>query len=308
MYMQRTTKITRAERDIIEKLQDQGVRYISRLLHRSPSSISSELQRGLKDGTYSAAYGQQVKYWRRYRCKKDCMKVSMDPYIRKLVEEKLKEKWSPEQISGTLRLQGITCSKKAIYKFVHIRGLSHLLFWSWNKRKPGKKRKNNKKFCDSRKYIDQRPVCNELGHYEMDFVVSKKSSSVLLVLTDIVSKYTLVEILPNRKYTTMCDVFSQIFDGSRPLKSITTDNDIAFNPWKRFEEQLQCSIYFCNPYHSWEKGLVENTNRWIRCFMPKRKDIASVTESVMLEIDQFMNQRPREILGFRKPRDLFYQH
>ena len=305
--MKGKTKVTRAERDIIERLQDQGVRFLGRLLHRSPSSISAELQRGYKDGRYCAEYGERVKYWRRYQCKKNCMKVSMHPYIRRLVEEKLKEKWSPDQISGYLHIQGITCSKKAIYKFVSSRGLSHLLFWSWNKRKPGCKRKNNKKFSDGRKYIDQRPVCSVLGHYEMDFVVSRSSTSVLLVLTDKVSKYSLVEILPNRKYTTLRDVFSKIFDGSKPLKSITTDNDIAFNPWKRFEEQLQCNIYFCNPYHSWEKGLVENTNRWIRCFVPKRKDIAQVTESVMLEIDQFINQRPRRVIGFAKPYELFYQ-
>jgi IS30 family transposase len=305
--MKGKTKITRAERDIIQKLQDQGVRFLSRLLHRSPSSISSELQRGNRDGRYSAEYGEQVKYWKRYHTKKDCMKVSMDPYIRKFVEEKLKMKWSPEQISGDLQLQGITCSKKAIYKFVTSRGLGHLLFWSWNKRKTGRKRSSNKKFCDSRKYIDQRPVLEGLGHYEMDFIVSRKSTSVLLVLTDKVSKYSLVEILPNRKYTTMRDVFSRIFNGSIPLKSITTDNDIAFNPWKRFEEQLQCSIYFCNPYHSWEKGLVENTNRWIRCLVPKKKDIAHLTKSVMLEIDQFINQRPREVIGYQTPYQLFYQ-
>lgn len=305
--MKGKTKITFTERNIIEKLQDQGVRYLSRLLHRSPSSISGELQRGTKDGRYSAEYGQQVKYWRRYRCKKDCMKVSMDPYLQKFVEKNIKEKWSPDQLSGELKTQGILCSKKAIYKFVHARGLDHYLFWGWNKRKTGVKRKKNKKFSDGRKYIDERPLVVGVGHYEMDFVVSKKSTSVLLVLTDKVSKYTLVEILPNRKYTTMCDVFSKIFNGSIPLKSITTDNDIAFKPWKRFEEQLQCSIYFCNPYHSWEKGLVENTNRWIRCFVPKKNDIAELSPSVMLEIDQFINQRPRKVIGYQTPYHVHYQ-
>jgi IS30 family transposase len=236
------------------------------------------------------------------------MKVSMDPYIRTFVEEKLKRKWSPGQISGELSLQGITCSKKAIYTFVRSRGLEHFLFWSWNKKKTGRKRSYNKKFSDGRKYIEKRPVVSGTGHYEMDFIVSKKSSSVLFVLTDIVSKYTMTHILPNRKYTTMCDVFSKVFDGSIPLQSITTDNDIAFNPWKRFEEQLQCNIYFCNPYHSWEKGLVENTNRWIRCFVSKKQNIAEVTESTILEIDQFINYRPREIIRFKKPVELFYQN
>ena len=85
----------------------------------------------------------------------------------------------------------------------------------------------------------------------------------------------------------------------RYLKSITTDNDIAFTCWNELETLLNTRIYFTRPYHSWEKGLVENTNRWIRCFVPKRRDISTVSEEELNEIHSFLNDRPRECIGFR---------
>ena len=89
------------------------------------------------------------------------------------------------------------------------------------------------------------------------------------------------------------------------VRSITTDNDIAFTDWKNLEILLGTRIYFTHPYHSWEKGLVENTNRWIRCFVPKRRDIASVTEEDLQEVHAFLNDRPRECLGFASPREYY---
>jgi IS30 family transposase len=83
------------------------------------------------------------------------------------------------------------------------------------------------------------------------------------------------------------------------LKSITTDNDIAFTCWRELEVLLNVPIYFTHPYHSWEKGLVENTNRWIRCFVPKRRDIGTVAQEELNEIHSFLNDRPRESIEFR---------
>lgn len=70
---------------------------------------------------------------------------------------------------------------------------------------------------------------------------------------------------------------------------------------------LNTKVYFCHPYHSWEKGLVENTNRWIRCFVSKRRDIGTVTEKELYEIHSFLNDRPREVIGFQFPSVLYYQ-
>jgi IS30 family transposase len=119
----------------------------------------------------------------------------------------------------------------------------------------------------------------------MDFIVSKKSAWVLLVVVDRMSKQTFVEKLPNRKRTTIHCALSKIFRG-KPLHSITTDNDIAFSNWKQIEVLLSTQIYFCHPYHSWEKGLVENTNRWIREFVSKKEtSVRRLTKNWLPSID-----------------------
>jgi IS30 family transposase len=108
----------------------------------------------------------------------------------------------------------------------------------------------------------------------------------------------MVQKLPNRKRSTISTAFSDMFGGVT-VKSITIDNDIAFRHWTELEAIIQAPIYFCHPYHSWKKGLVENTNRWIRCFVPKRRDIASVTQEDLNEIHAFLNDRPREVIRFK---------
>lgn len=160
---------------------------------------------------------------------------------------------------------------------------------------------------DGRKYIDERPdTHNQLGHYEVDFIVSKQSAAVLLVATDRLTKCSIIEKLPNRKRLTIRQAFSHMFS-SIPVRSITTDNDIAFRHWPELETIVHAPIYFCHPYHSWEKGLVENTNRWIRCFIPKRRDIASVTDEDITEIYAFINDRPRACIDFRIPSEYYYE-
>ncbi len=289
------------ERFVIEKLYSAGsaIRRIAEFLGRSANTVSREIKRYSVKGIYTAEKARQKSSARRWRAKAQCLKVAMDSFLSVFVEEKLEKKWSPKQISGYLKREyDIQCSAKAIYKFAESRGLDHLLFWGWNNHKGGWKRGRWKTAHDGRKYIDERPVRNESGHFEIDFIVSKESRWVLLVVVDRLTKRTWVRKLPNRKRDTLRTALSRLFHGV-DLKSITTDNDIAFTCWRELEVLLNTPIYFTHPYHSWEKGLVENTNRWIRCFVPKRRDIESVTEEEMQSIHSFLNDRPREVLGFR---------
>jgi IS30 family transposase len=276
------------------------IRRIAEFLGRSPNTISREIQKNSVHGQYTVEKAQVKVSQRRWRAKEQCLKVAMSSFLTVFVEEKLKKKWSPKMISGHLKQEmDIQCSAKAIYKFAESRGLDRYFFWSWNKRKGGRKRQHWKTEKDGRKYIDVRPSFpNELGHIELDFIVSRESTWVLMVAVDILTKRTWMKRLPNRKSTTVRSALSGMFHGI-VLKSITTDNDIAFTCWRELEVLLQVPIYFTHPYHSWEKGLVENTNRWIRCFVPKRRDIGSVTEEEMQEILSFLNDRPRECIGFR---------
>jgi IS30 family transposase len=259
-------------------------------------------------GSYCAKNAQLKVSQRRWRAKSQCLKVAMDSFLVRFVETKLQLKWSPKQISGHLKRElGIRCSAKAVYKFIESRGLEYQLFWRWNNKRGGPKRKKNQVANDGRKYIDTRPsIVNEPDHFEVDFIVSKESSWVFLVVVEVLTKHVWVLKLPNRKRHTISAAFSQVFSGIS-VKSITTDNDIAFHHWAELEEIIQAPIYFCHPYHSWEKGLVENTNRWVRCFVPKRRDIASVTKEDLDEIHAFLNDRPRECIGFRVPSEYYYE-
>lgn len=306
--MKTYTHLSFEERFTIEKLW-QGkisIREMAVFLRRSPNTISHELKKNLVNGSYEAEKAQVKVSQRRWRAKRQCLKVALDSFLVRFVEAKLQLKWSPRQISGYLKKElNITCSPKAIYKFIESRGLEWHLFWRWNKKKGGRKRPNHAPPMDGRVYIDERPdIQGEYGHYEVDFIVSTHSTWVFLVIVEMLTKHTWVRALPNRKRTTIRDAFSSVFRGVT-VKSITTDNDIAFTSWRELEYIIQAPIYFCHPYHSWEKGLVENTNRWIRCFVPKRRDIASVTQEDLDEIHAFLNDRPRACIGFRVPSEYY---
>ena len=296
---------------MIEKLYGAGsaIRRIAEFLGRSVNTVSREIRKNSVRGVYDAVKAKQKSSVKRWKAKGQCLKVAMDSFLCVFVEERLGKpyRWSPKQISGYLKREyGIQCSPKAIYKFAESRGLDHLLFWGWNNHKGGWKRGRWKTAHDGRKYIDERPERKEAGHCEVDFIVSKTSKWVLLVVVDWFTKRTWVVKLPNRKRSTIREALSRLFHGVT-VKSITTDNDITFTCWRELEVLLNTHIYFTHPYHSWEKGLVENTNRWIRCFVPKRRDIESVTEEEMLEIHSFLNDRPREVLGFRTASSYHYQ-
>jgi IS30 family transposase len=308
--MKTYTHLTFEERFCIEKLYRGGtaIREIATFLGRSPNTISREIAQNSVCGSYDAGKAKHKAYATRWRVKAQCMKVAMDGFLAKFVAERLAKpyQWSPKQISGYLQRElGVVCSPKAIYKFTESRGLERLLFSGWNKKKGGRKRSHWKTAKDGRVYIDARPPCVGPGHFEMDFIVSKYSSSVLLVVVDRFTKWSKIVKLPNRKRSTVRTALSRVFRGVA-VESITTDNDIAFTDWKSLETLIGAPIYFTHPYHSWEKGLVENTNRWIRCFVPKRRDIASVTQEELDQIHAFLNDRPRACIGFRSPRE-YYQ-
>jgi len=305
--MKKYTHLRKEERFVIEKLLavHMKLRRIADVLGRSPNTVAREIDRNSVLGVYDAGKANHKAYATRWRAKRDCMKVALDTFLTKFVTEKLEKHWSPKQISGHLRVEyGITCSSKAIYKFAESRCLEQHLFWSWNKRKGGRKKNNHGLPKDGRHYIDERPALSGVGHLEMDFIVSKHSAWVLLVVVDRLTKRTWVRRLPNRKRSTIRAALSVLLKDV-VVESITTDNDIAFTCWRELEVLLQAHIYFTHPYHSWEKGLVENTNRWIRCFVPKRRDIASVSEEELQQVHAFLNDRPREVLGFRVPSEYY---
>lgn len=298
---QRFRHITYEERVRIECLRAHGksLRSIAATLGRSHNAVAYELGQKKVKGIYVAKKAQHKTYWRRYLSKKGCLAVTKSSETHTLVAEKILAHWSPERVSGYLKRQGVRVSTKAIYKFVYSRSMERHLFWGRNHVRGGRKRGNHKKAVDGRKYIEQRPQVRGSGHLEADFIVSGKSTSALLVLVDRFTRYARVLQIPNKKQSVVTSALKRVLPAFGRLRTLTFDNDVSFDHWRKLQKILRAKIYFTHPYHSWEKGLVENTNRWIRTFVPKRMDIALVTEEMIREVEDYLNNVPRQCLGYK---------
>ncbi len=288
------------ERIQIDVLRRNGVsvRGIAAVLERSPNTISRELKEKTVKGVYVPKKAQHKTYWRRYRSKRNCLKVAMSPPLIQLVHEKLEAGWSPERIAGFACLDGHAVSKKAIYKYIKSRCLERHLFWKKYRKRSGRKRGSYTHQDMQKRHVSERPVVRMSGHFELDFIVSSKSSAVMLVMVDIHTRYAIVRVLPRKTHQLVLGALAEISE-KYSVKTITTDNDIVFKKWQSMQDHIKANFYFCRPYHSWEKGLVENTNRWIRLFVPKQRDIATVTEDELRLIHQYLNEIPRQCLNFR---------
>ncbi len=292
------------ERFCIEKMLGVGDSFgkVAHTLGRGLSTISEEVNSNGGRNAYTAEKAIRRAYWKQYRKKRNCNKVALDGHLTKFVEKKLEKGWSPESISSRLEVQsGLAyASAKSIRKFISRRpGLERFLFWERNDVKSGPKRGNKIFLTDpERKFIELRPLraLYEYGHWEMDFIVSKHNAWVLLVCVEKYSKILKLALIPNRTTDVVHETLRELL-GGYTIKSITTDNDIAFRQWRELESILCTHIYFCHPYHSWEKGLVENTNRWIREFIPKKTNLGLISSGFITDIENYFNHKPRECLG-----------
>jgi IS30 family transposase len=301
------------ERFTIEKMCKVGdtLTHIAKTLIRGLSTISEEVGSNGGRDKYCAKSASQRAYFKQYRKKRDCNKVATDGNLTKFVEKKLESGWSPEAISARLEIQsGLAyVSSKSIRNFIKKRPrLERYLFWHRNNHKGGRKRDNKLFLSDpDRKWIESRPIEANYtyGHWEMDFIVSKHSSYTLLVCVERYSKLFRLALLPNRQYSTVQEALKRILSGQTVI-TITTDNDIAFSKWKDLELILNTKIYFCHPYHSWEKGLVENCNRWIREFIPKRTDLQSIPSGFVENIESYFNHKARVCLEGSTPYEVSF--
>lgn len=293
------------ERVQIELLKRSGVsiRGIALVLGRSPNTISRELREKRVHAVYLPKKAHHKTYYRRYLSKRQCLKVGTDPYLSTFVDTHVRQRWSPERMSGHLRDHGYGISTKAIYRFVHARSLEGYLLLSHRRKRYTRQRPQ---WSDGRKYIEQRPLVTTSGHFEADFIVSAHNHCSLLVVVDRYTRRVWIERIPNRKHAVVTRAFSSIFRNIN-VKTLTLDNDISFSHWKKLETILYTKIYFTHPYRSWEKGLVENTNRWIRLFVSKRSDIALATHADIQRALQYLNEIPRQCLGYRTTLEVYQQ-
>ncbi len=278
------------ERIKIELLKNQGcsIKQISRILNRSPGCVHYELSKKRVKNEYSAKKAQQVSYRKRYWSKYQSFKALKHENF---IKEKLGLRWSPERISGWLRNQGIIVSPKAVYKYVDSRRLNQYLW------KPKRRKQRKASYLhDYRRFVENKAIFTT-GHYEMDFVVCSQNTKSLLVLVDRYSRLTMVLKLESRTKESVSQAFD-ILSKRIKIIDITTDNDVAFSGWRELEQRFGFSMFFTHPYRSWEKPLVEQTNKLIRQFVPKGSNLRLVSERKLLEIHRFLNETPRQCLNY----------
>lgn len=300
--MNKQNHLRKEERFCIEKMLKVNATYkeIASVLNRGESTIGHEVRRNSGHAEYDAVKAHQRAYLRQYRKKRTCMKVAMDIGIRKQVEHYLYTyKWSPETISATLRIHHrLKVSAKAIYKYIRKRCLEYLLA-RYRKRRGSKRINSN--LTDRIFITDINCVREGYGHWEGDFIVSSNNTSVLLVLVERLSKETKIRLLPNRNNDLVNQTVVSMLS-NRTVQSITLDNDIAFIKHRKLASLLAAPVYFTRPYRSTDKALVENTNRWIRQYIPKGTDLRTITEVHIKKSLHWLNERPRECLGWMTAR------
>jgi len=280
--------------------------HIATVLKRGLSTVSEEVNKNGGRKKYDPGKAAERARLKQYHKKKDCSKVALDGPLSRYVQKKLEDGWSPETISRRLdkKKELPYVSAKSIRVFIKRRpGLERFLFWHRVHKKGGPKRLKESFLRDvDRKFIEMRPLAAlyEYGHWEGDFIVSRHNSWVLLVLVEKCSKTVLLSLLPCRNNELVNKTIVSMLHGYK-VKTLTLDNDIAFGKWRQLESMLHTQIYFCHPFHSWEKGLVENTNRWIREFIPKKADLALYSKGYIQWIESWFNHTPRQCLDGDAP-------
>lgn len=304
------------ERKHIERwlTQQKSLRWIAGALERSASGISDEIHRNSVKGVYDARKAHHKSYVKRKNSKIQCLKVATDLSLRIYVEEQIKNHQSPEGISGRVKhidTQLRYASAKAIYKFVkspYGRQIEQHLYSRAVKKKSGPKR-DRPVTIDGRTMIDKRPKTIEkrkhFGHFEGDFIESGKDGrGSLLVLVERKTRYPFLKYLQGRDTETVNSAVRELLQGI-PVKTLTIDNDISFQKHEKLSRLIGADIFFCHPQAPHQKGTVENRNKAIRRYVPKRSDLSSYTEEYIREVEMTLRNRFMKCLGYQTPHEAF---
>lgn len=310
--------ITKTERLEIAALKKRryGLREIAGVLKRSPGTISEEIKRNNTRGHYDPEKANHKAYVKRKHSKYQGMKIAAHQALRTYVEKYLNEDWSPEEISGRLKEADTRfpyASFRVIYKFVssvYGRNLEKHLRYRGRKKKRRPSVQATK--LEDRTFIDQRPKIvadkRRFGDWEGDFIVSgKNGSGVLLVLHERKARYALIKKIIRPAIELVHQLMWEMTEGY-VVNTLTLDNDIIFRKHHELSKILGAPIYFCHPYHSWEKGGVENANKLIRQYIPKGSDISQYADDYIQNTQDKLNNRPRKCLGYKTPLEVMREN
>lgn len=289
---------------------------IAELIGVSPSTISRELKRSAtKRGKYNHNYAQMLAN-ENVAC--SARNKSTPSWIKGLAIKKLvEEQWSPKQIVGWMkREKAISLSHETIYKWIRkdkrdggdlYKNCRHKL----KKRKRGIYASSSR--IPERASIHERPMDvdgNRFGDFEMDTIVSAGSKAILLTIVEKSTSMIFMEKMDTGKKPKEIAkaVVRLLYPFKHLVKTITTDNGTEFSEHKYIAKMLNTTVYFADPYASWQKGAIENANKLIRQYIPKEMDFKLLKNQQVKMYQYKLNKRPREKILFNTPLLAFKKH
>jgi IS30 family transposase len=323
LIYEESSKLSAAERSELQILHDKGYsnRKIAMVLGRSPNTIGEELKRNSykvgsrtppgKHGMYDALHAKHIAYVRRKYAKYQGKKIQENDELRAFLILKLSEHWNPDEIAGYLKQSthlGMYASKTAIYEWLRSASGQRycpLLYSKRYNRKPRRKNNTDRVMIPGRTSIAERPLAAlnriEAGHCEYDSVVSSKRSGstvALAVLTERSSRLVRAQLVPNLKPAPYAQTITELASGLK-ARTMTTDNGIENKRHADITEATGASVFFTDPYSSWQKGGVENANKMLRRYFPKGTDFSTVSQTDVVNALTRINNKPRKILGYK---------
>jgi IS30 family transposase len=309
------TQLTHKQRYQISILVKAGHNqtYIAAMVDCHKSTISRELRRNCGQLGYRS--NQAIALARRRQRQARAPRISAETWQQ--VELLLRQQWSPEQITGRLKLEQLPAvSHERIYLYVYADkrrgGLLHRHLRSQKKQRKRYGGYIRRGQIPNRTSIEQRPQIvaskRRYGDWEADTIIGGRHQGGILSLVERKSKLTRLHKLKSKAATEMKDASIALL---RPLvdrvHTITVDNGKEFCQHELITAALQAPIYFAHPYASWERGLNENTNGLVRQYFPKKHDFTRITNAQVQRVAELLNNRPRKTLGYRTPNEVFFK-
>jgi len=308
------TQLTQCQRYQIEALlkSDHNQTEIAQTIGVHKTTISREVRRNRGQRGYrpKQAHRKAVKRrsWDRRR---------IPPQTWGWVEEKIRQDWSPEQITLWMKkYREISVSHEWIYQYIYtdkrVGGDLHKHLRCQKKRRKRYGSHDRRGNLVDRVSIEQRPDVvderNRLGDWEADTVIGKKSPYALVTLVERKSRFTLVKKINRRTAeVTRNAVVSMLKPYCLKTLTITCDNGREFAGHQEIAEELEADVYFAHPYASWERGTNENTNGLLRQYFPKGSDFSEITDEKVQFAQKRLNQRPRKCLNIKSPEMVFFK-
>lgn len=308
--------LTLEQRYKIESYLSLGKSYkiIAEYIDRDKSVVSREIKRNsdLRNKVYKAKLAQKKAEERHKNKAKRCF---LTDQVKEHIQNKLKSKYSPEQIVGRAKKEGVfMVSVECIYQYIwrDKKQKGNLYKYLRTKGKRYKKRahsKDNRGVIVNRIDIDKRPSVvdkkERLGDLEIDLVIGKDHKGALVTINDRATGILFMGKIARKQAELVVSKTIELLKDWRPfLKTITSDNGKEFANHQVISEKLNIDYYFAKPYHSWERGANENLNGLVRQFFPKKTNFEHITQEQINTAINNLNNRPRKRFGYKTPNEI----